>query len=389
LALLLGLQPLTTDLYLPALPLLARGLAAPMSAVQLTLSALMLSFGLSQLVWGPVADRYGRRPVLLSGLAVYTLASIAATFAPTIEALVAARVVQGATMAAAVVCARAMVRDLYEPAEGAQVMSRGLSGLGVIAIGGPAIGGVLAAALGWRSTLGAVALIGLAVTLFILRALPETIRRRDPKATHLRPLLARTREVLGHRTFIAWAGLSAASYGGLFTVLAASSFVYIDRLGLSATAYGLTMASGAFAYLLGTLVCRRWLVRHGMAGTVRRGSAFTLAGGAGALILAQAGPETLWALLLPQWLFVFGHGIHQPCGHTGAVGPFPHAAGVAAALIGFAIALVAFGVGVWLGIAIDGTARPMVHGLAFWALVTVALVWTVVQRDGMPRRVAA
>ena len=112
LALLLGLQPVLTDLYLPALPLLSRELAAPMSAVQLTMSALILAFGLSQLAWGPVADRFGRRPVLLASLALLLLASIGAALAPHIGWLVFWRTAQGASMAAGVVCARAMVRKI-------------------------------------------------------------------------------------------------------------------------------------------------------------------------------------------------------------------------------------------------------------------------------------
>jgi DHA1 family bicyclomycin/chloramphenicol resistance-like MFS transporter len=384
LALLLGLQPLTTDVYLPALPMLARDLAAPMSAVQLTMSALILAFGVGQLVCGPVADRFGRRPVLLGGLALYTAASVAATMAPGIGWLIVARTVQGATLAAAVVCARAMVRDLYEPLRGAHVMSLGMSGLGVIAVAGPPLGGVLAAAFGWRSTLAAVTVVGLAVWLFVWLKLPETIRERNPHALRLAPLAAAARGVLRHPTFIAWTGLVSATYGGLFTILAASSFVYIDVIGLSPAAYGAAMASGSFAYFAATFVCRRWLIAHGLAGAVKRGALFTLAGGVTGVVLAAAGVQTLWAVLVPQWLFAFGHGIHQPCGQAGAVGPFPHAAGVASALAGFTLALVAFGIGLWLGQAMDGTTRPMAYGMGFWALVTSALAWTLVQRHGAP-----
>ena len=384
LALLLGLQPLTTDLYLPALPMLARDLAAPMSAVQLTMSALMLAFGVGQLVWGPVADRFGRRPVLLGGLALYTVCGGAAFLAPDIGWLVAARTVQGAAMAAAVVCARAMVRDLFEPHQGAHVLSQGLSGLGVIAITGPVAGGLLAAAFGWRSTMLTVAVSGALVWLFVWRFVPETIRRRNPHATRVSPLAAAAAGVLRHPTFIAWTGLVSATYGGLFTVLAASSFVYIDVIGLTPAAYGAAMASGSVAYLAGTFLCRRWLVTHGLAGAVKRGAAFTIAGGASATLLSLAGVQTVWAVLVPQWLFVFGHGIHQPCGQAGAVGPFPHAAGVAAALAGFILAVVAFAIGVWLGGAMDGTTRPMALGLGLWSLVTTAVAWTLVQRHGTP-----
>lgn len=388
LALLLGLQPVVTDLYLPALPQLARDMDAPMTAVQLTMSALILAFGAAQLVWGPVADRWGRRPVLLASLLLLTLASVGATLAPTIGVLVAWRAAQGAAMAAAVVCARAMVRDLYEPHHGAHVMSKGLSGLGLVALAGPLAGGALAGWGGWRSTLATVTLVVVAVLVFVWRRLPETNHRRNPQATRVGPLARTAVAVLRHRTFIAWAALVAATYGGLFTVLASSSFVYIDVLGLSPAAYGAALGSGSLAYLAGTFVCRRWLPRYGLTGAVRRGAAVTLAGGLSMAALAAAGVEAVWAVLVPQWLFAFGHGIHQPCGQTGAVGPFPHAAGVASALAGFVLALTAFVVGLWLGVALDDTVRPMAYTLAFWSVVTALVGWTLVQRHGAPASAA-
>ncbi len=384
LALLLGLQPVMTDLYLPALPLLARELAAPMSAVQLTMSALILAFGLSQLAWGPLADRFGRRPVLLVSLSLLVLASIAAAAASHIGWLIFWRAAQGATMAAAVVCARAMVRDLYEPHEGARVMSLGLSGLGVLAVSAPLIGGVLAMALGWRSALATVAVFSLVVLLFVWRALPETLAVPDPHALRWRALAGNARRVVAHPTFRAWALLISATYGGLFTLLAASSFAYIEVLGLTPAQYGLAMASGSLSYLSGTFVCRRWLLRLGLLGTVRRGAVFSLAGGLGMAFCALSPWASVPLVLGSQWLFTFGHGIHQPCGQTGAVGPFPRTAGVASALAGCLLALTAFVVGLWLGQALDGTLRPMGLGVAFWGLVTAGVAWSLVQRHGVP-----
>jgi DHA1 family bicyclomycin/chloramphenicol resistance-like MFS transporter len=406
LALLLGLQPVTTDVYLPALPALARDLAAPMPAVQLTMSALILAFGLAQLVWGPVADRVGRRPVLLTGLGLYTLASVAAALAGDIAWLVGWRALQGAALAAAVVCARAIVRDLYEPVQGAQVMSLALSGLGVIAIAGPLLGGVATALGGWRVALAGVAACGAAALAVVAWGLPETLARRNPRATRPAPLLRAWRGIGMHPVFMAWTALISCSYGGLFTVLAGSSFVYIGVLGLPATGYGLALATGSLAYVAGTFACRRWVARHGPGGAVRVAAGFTLAGGAltalaawvvgGTDAMGVAGTWTaghpapaaaVFAFLVPQWLYCFGHGVHQPCGQAGAVGPFPHAAGTASALAGFVLAATAFGVGLWLGRALAGDAGAVVAaygaGVAFWSLLTAAVAWTLVQR--LPR----
>jgi DHA1 family bicyclomycin/chloramphenicol resistance-like MFS transporter len=380
LALLLGLQPVSTDVYLPALPMLTQALGASMRTAQLTMSALILAFGLAQMVWGPVADRVGRRPVLLLGLALYTAASVGAALAATIDALVVWRALQGAALAAAIVCARAIVRDLYEPEQGAQVMALALSGLGVIALGGPLAGGLAAATWGWRAPLALVALAG-AVTLgFVAWRLPETLANRNRQATRLAPLLRLWVDIGRHPVFLAWALLVACTYGGLFTILAASAFIYIDVLGLSPAGYGAAMALGSLSYIAGTFVCRHWIRQHGMAGAVRRGAWPTLAGGTAMVLLAAAGVHSTWAVLLPQCLFVFGHGIHQPCGQAGVVGPFPRAAGAASALAGLVLALVAFGIGRWLGVALDGSVRPLAYGLAFWAALTGVIALTLVQR---------
>ena len=380
LSLLLGLQPVTTDVYLPALPMLTAALSAPMKTAQLTMSALILSFGLAQMVWGPVSDRVGRRPVLLLGLTLYTAASAGCALAGSIEALVVWRVLQGAAMAAAVVCARAIVRDLYEPLEGAQVMALALTGLGFIALVGPLLGGATALLWGWRGPLTLVTAVAALTLMFVAWCLPETLLRKNPRATRIGPLLRVWWAIGRHPAFRAWALLVACTYGGLFTILAASSFIYMDVLGLSPAAYGGAMALGSLSYIVGTFVCRRLIVRRGMAATVWRGAWFTLAAGVLAAGLASAGVNRLWAVLLPHCLFVFAHGMHQPCGQAGVVGPFPRAAGTASALAGLLLALVAFAIGRWLGVSMDGTLRPLAWGLAFWSLLTCAVAWTLVQR---------
>ncbi|MBI5722193.1 MAG: Bcr/CflA family efflux MFS transporter [Burkholderiales bacterium] len=380
LALLLGLQPIATDVYLPALPQLTKALAAPMALSQLTMSALILAFGIAQLAWGPVADRFGRRPVLLAGLALFALCGFGSALAPRVEVLIGWRALQGVALASAVVCARAMVRDLYEPVNGARVMSLAMSGLAVIAIGGPTLGGAVAAAFGWRGTLVLVGLAGLAALAYVGWQLPETVRRRNPAATHAGPLARNWSAMLRHPVFRAWTLLIACTYGGLFTILAASPFVYIEVLGLSSAAYGLTLAWGGGVYLISTFVGRRWIHRHGMAGAVTRGAAFTLAGGALALVATRVESGALWWLLAAHGLYSFGHGMHQPCGQAGAVGPFPQAAGAASALAGFVLAIVAFAIGLALGAALDGTVRPLAYGIAFWAAATAAVAWTLVRR---------
>jgi MFS transporter, DHA1 family, multidrug resistance protein len=384
LTLLLGIQPVTTDLYLPALPTLMLALHTHVAAAQLTLSVLIICFGVAQLACGPLADKYGRKPVLLWGMAAYTVASVFSALAPSIEWLVACRALQGAAMAAAVTCGRSMVRDLFVPQEGARVMSRALSGLGAIAAVSPLLGGWLVQALNWHAVLLVLALYGAGTLAYIAWRFEETVPALNPSATQFQPLLRNWRHVLSHPTFRAWTALISFSYGGVFLFLASSSFVYIDVLGLSRLGYGAAVASNSVAYITGTWLCRRLLLQRGVKRTVWLGGFVTLSGGLGMAALSLAGVHTVWALLIPQWLFALGHGIHQPCGQACAIGPFPDKAGTAASLSGFIVMVVAFAVSLWLGHALNGTVYPLTLGMAAFSIGVAAVAWTFIQRHGEP-----
>ena len=194
-------------------------------------------------------------------------------------------------------------------------------------------------------------------------------------------MFAQWARILRHPSFIAWALLIACTYGGLFAFLAGSAFVFIDVLGSSALACGLYIAGCSISYIVGTFWCRRWLLRHGLAGAVKRGAAFTLAGGASMAVLAWAGVISPWAIAIPQFIYAFGHGIHQPCGQVVVVGPFPQHAGAASALAGLMPAATAVAVGAWLGMAMDGTVYALTNTVGVMALATALVAWTLVERD--------
>ncbi len=382
LSLLLGLQPVTTDLYLPALPALTQSFAAPMSQAQLTLTALLLAFGLSQLVWGPLSDRFGRRPILLLGLSAYVLASLASALAASMTLLIVWRTVQGAAMGASVMCARAIVRDLYTPVQGARVMSKGMSGLGLIACLGPPLGGLLLAWFNWRMTLLVLTIFGCVCLLLVALRFQETVPQRNAHALRPRALWQTWTEIVGNPVFVAFSALSTVSYAGLFTFLAASSFVFIQVLGWSTTQYGLLMFSNALAYLLGTFLCRYWLARYGVRRAVALAGVLSLSGGSLMGLLTLAGWHNGWAIMPAQYLFMLGHGVHQPCSQSGAIGPFPQAAGAASAMNGFLMMAAAFGVGSWLGTHMDGSVYPLSLGVWFWSVLIALTAWTLVQKYG-------
>jgi DHA1 family bicyclomycin/chloramphenicol resistance-like MFS transporter len=384
LSLMLGMQALTTDLYLPSLPLLKADLVASMPQVQLTLTSLLVSFGVSQLAWGPVADRWGRKPVLMVGLCGYTLASMGCVLAPSIDGLIAWRALQGVAMGAVVMCARAIVRDLYNPLDGARAMSKALTGLGIMACLSAPTGSLIAEFLGWRSALAVLAAFGLFSTVFILPRFRETLPQKRPDATRIGPLVRTWVEIVAHPTFRAYALLMMGAYGALFSFLSSSSFVLIGVMGLSRLEYGLVLFLLSISYIGGTLLCRRLLLRHGQRRTIRLGALMSLSGGVGMFVLHELGEPSLAALLLPFFLIMVAHGIHQPIGQSGAVAPFPKAAGAASALSGFVMMAVAFAIGRWMGQHLDGTVFPLVGSELFWTAWTALAGLTVVQRHGEP-----
>jgi MFS transporter, DHA1 family, multidrug resistance protein len=387
LTLLLGIQPVTTDLYLPALPAIAEGYGASMAQAQYTLSSLLLSFGISQLIWGPLSDGFGRKPILLAGLGLYTVAATGAAWADSIQLLITWRIFQGLAMGAVVMCGRALVRDLYVPVEGVKVMSKGLSGLGLLACLSAPLGSVLVANFGSKSTLLAVAGFGLFALLITLLQFKETLVDKNKHALQWLQLLKTWLQILRHPVFLSFSAVSSASFCVLFVFLSTSSFVFIKHFGFSVQAYGFVMLGMSTHYLAGTFLCRRLMARLGMAKTMKVAGLMTLIGGCVLVGLSLAGVNHPAAVLVPFFLISVAHGIHQPCGQTGAIAPFGHAAGTASALNGFLMMLSAFLTSLLLGYLQTsmplGGVLPLVYVMSLWAVTLAIIAWTVVQTHAL------
>jgi len=376
LALLLGSQPIATDLYLPALPAIAAELGNP----ALTLTGLTLAFGAAQLILGPLSDRFGRRPVLLAGCAAYALTSFAGAWVSSLAALVICRCLQGAAMAALVVCARASVRDLYTPVEGAKALSRGLTGLGIFALSAPLAGALVVAQFSWHAAFVALGIFGLAVFAWVWFFFGESLPPRTP-VPHADVEVSATRSVLADARFRAWTAVLAASYTTLFCFLLSSGFVYIKVFGLSPLACGLVLAGNSLSYIAGTYWCRHLLQRRTPDRAVALSSRFSIAGGL--LMLAVAlvvGTPQPWAMIAGQYLIAVGHGVNQPCGQAGAVAGFPQHAGRAAAISGFVMMLAAFVVGQAIAPFLGVSAWPLVLTNAVGGTLIALAAGVLVQR---------
>lgn len=352
-----------------------------MAQAQQTLAAMLFAFGVAQLFWGPLSDRFGRKPILLAGLGLYVVAALGCTFATSMPQLLGWRVVQGVALGASVMAGRAIVRDLHDPLAGAKLLSRAFSGLGLLACLSPLVGGATVRVLGWRATLFVLTVAGAITLAFTWRVFRETLARRNPHALHPAALLRAWREVLGHRDFWIFTLLASSSYGGLFTFLASSSFIFINFYRFSPTEYSLVMLASATSYLLGTVLCRRLLGRFGLMRTVQAGGVLSCAAGVMMVILLLLGRGGPMGLLLPFCGFMIAHGIHQPCGQSGAVGAFPRAAGVASALSGFVMMSIAFLTGAVLGVLARDTPWPFAGLVAFWGTILFVLAFAFVPRS--------
>ena len=371
----LMLQPLSTDLYLASLPHLATDFGVTPAAVQQTLSLFVIGFGVAQLISGPLSDRFGRRPVLLWGLAIYIAASLACALAPTLSFLIAARFVQAIGCCTAAVIARAMVRDAYAPADGARMLAKASSLLALAPLFGPVLGGYLQVGFGWRAAFVFHTLFCIALMLTTWRVFRETNLHLNPDATRIGGLVAVYRRIASADFFWAWMLPGALSYSAIFTFISGSSFVLIDVLGVPTHYYGYCFAFGVSGYLIGTIVCRRLLVRLGLARAMMVGASLSLFSGLLFALLVLSGAHHWSVVLLCQFLTMGAHGINFPCAQSGAVAPFPREAGAAAGLLGFFTMVAALVTGTWVGMSHDGTLTPLALISAVIGLLLFGSAW--------------
>ncbi|HEU4852187.1 MAG TPA: multidrug effflux MFS transporter [Telluria sp.] len=370
----LMLQPLSTDLYLASLPGLATVFGVPASTVQLTLSMFVIGFGGAQLVAGPLSDRFGRKPVLSWGVGLYVIASLLCAAAPDIDLLIAARFLQSLGCCAAIIVARAIVRDAWPADAAPHVIAKASTYLSFAPLLGPIAGSYLQVTFGWRAAFVALSALSATLLLFVLLRLPETNRHKNPNATDIKGLMASYRLVLGSRDFWAHALPGALSYGSIFAFISGSSLVLIRVLDVPTAMFGYCFAFAVSGYLLGTIVCRRLLARFGPATTLRIGSAASLASGALFLTLITLGFAHWTTVVGAMFLTMGAHGLNFPVAQSGSVTPFPHNAGTAAGLMGALVMGVAFVVGSVVGGTFDGTVMPLaLIACAIGTLIFVAV----------------
>jgi DHA1 family bicyclomycin/chloramphenicol resistance-like MFS transporter len=370
---LVALGPISTDLYLPSLPGLARYFAVGVDDIQLTLSVFLVGLATAQLIYGPLSDRFGRRPVLLVGLGIYVVASLVCMLSPSVPVLVVARFVQAVGACVGPVLGRAVVRDVHGREGAARVLAYMSAAMALAPAIGPILGGFLEEWFGWRANFLALVLYGSAGLFVAWRILPETNRTPDLMAAEPIRILLGYRGFLNHRAYVGYVLCCAFAYSGIFSFISGSSYVLQEVVGLGPIGFGLCFAGVVIGYIIGTAAAGRLSRQLGIDRLVAAGAVVSVAGGALLLALALAASADTavgGALLIvgPMLLFMIGVGLVLPNSIAGAIGPFPRAAGAASALLGFTQMTAAAVVGIAVAALYDGSSVPMAAAIAAVAL---------------------
>ncbi len=358
LTLLLSLQATAVDTLFPAIPDMRADLALRAGRAQFSISAFVYAFAVTQLVYGPLSDRFGRRPVLLWSMSLFTLGSCLSAAAISFETLVAARLLQGLGAGAAPAVARAVVRDLYGPVRSGQVLSYIMAGFGVVAVCNPVLGGLLTDWWGWRAVFAYVGASGAAILALIWLGLAETLPVRDFEGLRLRRLRRTYRALLTDRRFLAVTACTCCMHGAMFAWLSGAVLVFIEAYGATASLAGLFISISIAGFVLGSAIAGRIAARLGSARLITAGNLICLASTAAAAVLAAVGAPAPLAVA-PVFVFMFGIGFVIPPGSAAAIAPFPSMAGAASSLVGFGQISTSSTVILISGYLYDGTMLPV------------------------------
>lgn len=374
-ALLLGLLsavgPFAIDMYLPALPEVARDLGTSEAGAALTLTAYFIVFGAAQMIYGPLSDAIGRKPPLMLGVAVFLFATIAAALAPDIGWLIAARAVQGLGAATLMAVPRAVIRDMATGPAAARMMAAIMIVISVSPMLAPLTGSVVMAWGGWREIFAVLAVAaGLSLALIIL-ALPETLAVEHRRPIRLTEMLAGARRLLGDRRFLGLTMIGGFGMASFFVFLASATFVYTGQYGLSPTGFSLAFAVNAIGFFSASQFAGRLAERFGMERVISLAiTGFALS----ALVLSVvvlAGFDALPVVVGGLFVGNAFLGLVMPTAMVMSLDPHPDIAGLASSL-GGTVQMLTGGVMIALtGLFMNNTAATMVPAIALCA----ALAW--------------
>ena len=380
LAVLSLIAPLAIDMYLPALPFIAASLGATDAQAQLTLPTYFAGFAIGQAFYGPIADRFGRKPPLYFGLALYIFASIGCALAPNIETLIALRFLQAAGGCAGTVVARAMVRDLFTGADAIRVYSRVLLVFGVGPILAPMIGSGVLLWFGWREIFFLLTAIGVLSMVLIFIRMPESLNPAHVKPLRLESIIVNYWRLFTHRNFVGYALTGGTMMAGTFAYIAALPFVIVNIYGHPSSYFSWVFGINAVGFIIASQINVRVQRTYSPERVLLVALLLQMAAAAVFVIDVLAGWGGLFGILVPLFIWIATMGFVIPNTTGLAMGPFAANAGAASAMLGvlqFVLAAVSSGL---VAAAADGTALPMVGCMALFSLVALLINRFVVKR---------
>jgi DHA1 family bicyclomycin/chloramphenicol resistance-like MFS transporter len=364
--------PLSIDFYLPGFPAMALAFGTDEKHVQLTLASYFLGLSIGQLAYGPVADRFGRRIPLLFGVGLFTAASLACAFAPSLEWLIGARFIQALGGCAGMVLSRAIVSDKCNPVESAKVFSQLMLVMGLAPILAPMLGGLLVNVYGWQSIFLVLTVFSALSSLAVAFGLPESMAANHPRQP-LSGAFTQYRRLLGDRVFLGHALTGGIAIAGMFAYIAGSPFVFIKLYGVPAEHYGWLFGINAAGFILTAQVNARMVGRYGPAWLLSRAVWVYLAAALVMLLIANMHTAKLWPLLVPLFVYIASLGFIIPNSSACAMTGQGQRAGSASALLGCLQFSVAAGAAALVGVLHDGTAVPMATVISLCGVLAVAL----------------
>jgi DHA1 family bicyclomycin/chloramphenicol resistance-like MFS transporter len=354
-----GIAPLATDMYVPAFPSVAGELTATATQVQLTLTTFFVGMALGQLVGGPVSDQRGRRRLLIAATIVITAASIACALAPNVAVMMAARFVQGFSGGWAMVIGRAVIVDLATGARLVRVLNVVAAVGGIAPIIGPLLGGIILQLSHWRVSFWFVAVLGLAMTISVLVAVPESLPRDMRHGGGLRAFAVAGREVLGQRRYVGYVIVSGSAMVALFAYVATSAFVLQSMNGMSPIGYSVNFAANAVGLTLATIVAARLAGRIATRKVILVGQLGALAAGVAMLVGALWLGTPILLAIVCFFVLMSAQGLIGPNGGALASAEVPDHPGTGSAILGF-VQWVAAGITAPIaGLGGEDTAVPM------------------------------
>jgi DHA1 family bicyclomycin/chloramphenicol resistance-like MFS transporter len=328
-----ALGPMALNIFMPSMPGLAKDLGVDYGLVQLTLTFYLVGLGLAQLIYGPVSDRYGRRVVLLFGLGVYCLGSIACVAAPSISLLMVGRALQAIGGCAGLVLGRAIIRDLYDRDRSAAMIGYVTMAMSLAPMLSPALGGYLDTLGGWRAGFAFCSLAGVSVFLWVLLTLPETLVRRI-EGEGIGAMLRSYGGLLRSPVFCGYALQTSLTSGVFFSFIAGAPFVVVNVMGYPPSEYGLWFIIVSAGYLAGNFLTGRFAVRFGINRMLAAGAATGMIGIFALALVTWLTPLSLAGIFIPMTIVALSNGLTLPNGTAGAISVNPSMAGAAAGLSG-------------------------------------------------------